>query len=163
MDVDLRKPRLHKVFDVKREGGLKEVLEAEKSFQEAVYSPLPELGFDLLAACAPSDHPTEILGSEKMQALMEEIKKKYDIVIMDSPPYLAVADVAVLTEYTSAILIAARYQKTDRRHLRDAKRRFHPSESKVMGVVINRVSVREKDYYYHQYYYYGYGDNPSKR
>jgi hypothetical protein len=57
----------------------------------------------------------------------------------------------------------ARYQKTDKRHLKDIKRRFGLMPEKTLGVVINRVSVREKDHYYHQYYYYGYGDDFKKQ
>ena len=89
--------------------------------------------------------------------------KEYDIVIIDSPPYLAVADVAVLSEFADAITVVTRYHRTERRHLKDLKKRFDLSGNKILGVVINRVSVRQKDYYFHQYYYYGYGDPAPKK
>jgi tyrosine-protein kinase Etk/Wzc len=98
-----------------------------------------------------------------MATFIEFARKHYDIVLIDSPPFLAVADVAVLSEHTDAIIIVARYHKTDRRHLRDIRRRFGEAAKTLLGVVINQVSVREKDYYYHQYYYYGYGDAARKK
>ena len=101
--------------------------------------------------------------SSELQRCIERLDEVYDIILFDSPPYLAVADVAVLSEYAVAAVAVARYQKTDRRHLRDLKRRFSFPGIQVFGVVINRVSVREKDYYYHQYYYYGYGDSDAPK
>ena len=86
------------------------------------------------------------------------MKEDYDIILLDSPPYLPVADVAVLSEYVQGIVVVARYHKTDKRHLRNLKRRFSDPSTALLGVVINQVGVKERDYYYHQYYYYGYGD-----
>jgi capsular exopolysaccharide synthesis family protein len=158
IDGDLRKPRMHKVLGIPAGKGIADVLESQLSIDQAIQKNVGGLGVDFLSCGSSSNHPTEILGSDLMEKLMKELKKIYDIVIVDSPPYLAVADVAVLSEYADALIFVSRYQKTDRRHLKNLKRRFRISDQQIMGVVINRVSVREKDYYYHQYYYYGYGD-----
>lgn len=163
IDADLRKPRLHKVFNVSPVMGLSDLLESSASPDEAIRSNVNNLGFDFLSCGTPSHHPTEILGSAKMPQLLEILKKKYDIIIIDSPPYLAVADVVVLSEYADGMTIVTRYQKTDRRHLRAVKRRFSDGKLKFLGVVINQVSVRERDHYYHQYYYYGYGENAPRK
>lgn len=157
IDADLRKPKIHKVLGVDSKGGLTDFLEGETSLQEVLHTNVGGLGFDFLSCGTPSHHPTEILGSKAIKDLLGDLKKSYDIILMDSPPYLAVADVAVLSEYAQAMIVIARYHRTDKRHLKDIKHRFGNSDIKVLGVVINQVSVREKDYYYHQYYYYGYG------
>lgn len=160
IDADLRRPQLHKVFDIPQEMGLSDILENGAAFEDVVHKNISGLGgIDFLSCGTRSLRPTEILGSQEMSLLITQLTKNYDIIMIDSPPFLAVADVAVLSEYVDAELVIARYHKTDRRHLRDVKRRLNLMTSqKVMGVVINGVSVREKDYYYHQYYYYGYGD-----
>ena len=163
LDADLRKPALHKVLGVPGERGLTEILEGECKPEEVIRSNIGGLGFDFLSCGTPSHHPTEILGSAKMKALLEDLKRKYDIVLLDSPPYLAVADVIVLSEDVDGVVVIARYQRTDKRHLRNVKRRFSHSGAKFLGVVINQVSVRERDRYYHQYYYYGYGENVPKK
>lgn len=163
IDADLRKPRIHKIFNLTQERGLSEILEGEVPLEEVLHKNVGGLGFDLLSAGAHSHHPTEILGSREMTALFEKLEKKYDIILLDSPPYLAVADVPVLSEFASAVVVVAGYQKTDRSHLRDLKRRFSGPKINTLGVVINRVGVREKDYYYQQYYYYGYGSGDSQK
>ncbi len=164
IDADLRKPRLHKVLNITEDKGLTEVLEGELEAAQAICKNVGGLGFDFLSSGVHSYHPTELLGSEKMELILGSLKKEYDIILIDSPPYLAVADVIVLSEHANAIVIVAAYRKTDRRHLRKLKQRFAElGPERLLGVVINRVSVREKDLYYHQYYYYGYGDaGPSR-
>ncbi len=163
IDADLRKPRLHKIFETPAQPGLTDILEGQISFKETVVSNPLDMGMDFLPAGTPSHHPTEILGTRAMREMLKKLRQEYDIILMDSPPYLAVADVNVISEYASAMVVVARYQSTDKRHLHDLKRRFRDYASQVMGVVINQVSVKQKDYYYQQYYYYGYGDAEVKK
>lgn len=158
MDTDLRKPKLHRVFGVPPEKGMSDVLEWQIPFEQVVQTQVSGSGLHLLACGSTSPHPTETLGSKAMKDLMEKLKAEYDIILLDSPPYLAVADVAVLSELVDAVVVVARYHQTDKRHLRNLKHRFSDPRIQELGAVINRVSVKEKDYYYHQYYYYGYGD-----
>mgnify|MGYP000918061898 CR=1 FL=1 len=158
IDGDLRKPQLHKILGVPSEKGLTDMLEGESSFAETVAANVGGLGFDFISAGSHSHHPTELLGTSKMRTLMAVLEKNYDIIILDSPPYLAVADVFVLNEWASGVVIVTRYHKTEKRQLRNLKRRFNVTGNKIFGLIMNRVSVREKDYYYHQYYYYGYGE-----
>lgn len=161
LDGDLRKPSLHKRLEVSPERGLSEVLEGALSFEQGVHHSVPGVGLDFISCGSHSSHPTEILGSKAMKGLVEKLKQEYDIMVVDSPPYLPVADVAVLSEYADAVIIVARHHTTEKRQLRDVKKRFSETNIKELGVVINRVSVREKDYYYQQYYYYGYGDGKT--
>lgn len=158
IDGDLRRPRLHHVFDLQVENGLTDILEGHAEFDAVVHRNVADLGIDFLSCGTPSRRPTELLGSSQMDQLLAKLEPQYDLVIFDSPPFLAVADVAVLSELSDVIIVVARYHKTEKGHLRDVKRRFSDTASKVFGVVMNQVSVREKDYYFHQYYYYGYGN-----
>jgi capsular exopolysaccharide synthesis family protein len=158
IDTDLRKPRLHKILNLTPSKGLTDVLEGRASFEESVIANVPGLGFDFLSSGTHSSCPAEILGSVKLKELLSQLGKSYDVILLDSPPYLAVADVAILNELAAGVVVVVRYHNTDKRHIRDLNRRFNILEGKGLGVVMNRVSVREKDYYYHQYYYYGYGD-----
>lgn len=162
IDADLRKPKLHRVFGVSSEKGITNILEGGISFEHALQQE-SESRLHLLTCGSASAHPTETLGSQDMKNLMEKLKAEYDIILLDSPPYLAVADVAVLSELADAVVVVARYHQTDKRHLRNLKRRFSDPRIQELGAVINRVSVKEKDYYYHQYYYYGYGDSKAQK
>ena len=151
------------MFDVHPIKGLTDILENNLPPEQVIHTNITELGFDFLTCGAPSHHPTELLGSEALRIFLERMRKIYDVILIDSPPFLPVADVNVLSEFVDGLILVTRYQRTEKRHLKDVKRRFAALADKVFGVVINQVSVKEKDYYYHQYYYYGYGDMPRKK
>ncbi len=163
IDADLRRPKLHRLFELPPEKGLTDILEGRNQAHEVIHADVVGLGFDFMSCGSFSDRPTEILGFEQTKELMNVLRQSYDLIIFDCPPYHAVADVVVLSEYVDGIVIVARYHQTHKRHLHDVKRHFGDIGSKVLGTVINYVSVREKDYYFHQYYYYGYGDGGRKR
>lgn len=162
IDADLRKPRLHKIFEIEPARGLTDILEGDIPASQAIHSNIKGLGFDFLSCGSLSHHPTELLGSDRMPKLLKELKEQYDFIFIDCPPFLAVADVVVLSEYVDGIMIVTRYHKTEKRHLRNIRKRFSQPE-KFMGTIINQVSVREQDHYYHQYYYYGYGNQERAR
>lgn len=162
IDSDLRKPRLHTTLNEQRKPGLVDVLESSVPLSLAIRKKVTDLGFDFLPAGPYSQHSTESLGDKLMLQVMADLRKNYDVIVIDSPPYLAVADVHVLSEYADYALVVTLYQKTKKHHLKNIKRRFPSIEEKMLGVVINDVGVKEKDYYYHQYCYYGYGDAPGK-
>lgn len=159
VDADLRRPRLHKALGMELQTGLSDLLEGQQSELDAVIKKNASgLGFDFLPAGTILDHPTELLGTEKARTLFQTVRGLYDIILLDSSPFLAVADVSVLSEYVDLAVIVACYHKTDKRHLRDVKRLFSEGQVKALGLVMNQVSPREKNHYYHRYYYYGYGD-----
>ncbi len=162
IDADLRKAQLHQRLKVTAERGLSEALEGELPVKEIIRENVNGLGFDFVTSGKLSRHPAELLGSAAMQKLIESLRSTYDIILIDSPPYLPVADVSVISEFADALIIVARYQKTDKRQMRALHRRFNEAGKKNLGVVINQVSVRERDYYFQQYYYYGYGDAGKK-
>lgn len=159
IDADLRKPKIHRLFQAPASPGMTDVLEGTTEADKAIQRNVAGLGIDLLACGVHSQHPTEILGSRSMAQLWEYLKPQYDVIILDSPPYLPVADVSVLSEYVDAVVIVTRYHRTEKRQLKHVHARLGEMPNKISGVVINQVTVREKDYYYHQYYYYGYGES----
>ncbi len=159
IDADFRKPKLHSRIGIKPGKGLTDILENTAVPSEVIAVDVQGAGFDFLSAGTMSNRPTELLGSERMRSFISDMKKLYDMIIIDSPPFLAVADVIVLSEYADAMTVVAKYQQTEKRHLKDLKKRFAELKHKLLGVVINQVSVKERDYYYHHYYYYGYGQN----
>jgi succinoglycan biosynthesis transport protein ExoP len=163
IDSDLRKPKLHVRMEIEAGKGLTDVLEGSVSFDSVVHRNAKDLGFDLLSSGTQSSRPTELLGSVNMESFMAMMKKEYDIIIIDSPPYLAVADVSVIGTYADASIIIAKYQETEKRHLKNLKKRFAEMDGKLLAVIINQVNVGERDYYYHQYYYYGYGNEASPK
>ena len=155
IDCDLRKGRQAKLFGIKGEKGLSILLlEDVKNYKKYIYKTNIENLFVLPNGIVPPN-PSELLGSEKMKALMDELKNDYDIIILDSPPVSAVADALVLTNITDKIIIVCAYNKTPIDLLSDTKKSLESVHDKIAGVVINKLK-REKGskYYYASNGYY---------
>lgn len=155
IDCDLRKGRQAKLFGIKGEKGLSILLlEDVKNYKKYIYKTNIENLFVLPNGIVPPN-PSELLGSEKMKTLMDELKNDYDIIILDSPPVSAVADALVLTNITDKIIIVCAYNKTPIDLLSDTKKSLESVHDKIAGVVINKLK-REKGskYYYASNGYY---------
>ncbi|MBU3759439.1 MAG: polysaccharide biosynthesis tyrosine autokinase [Candidatus Omnitrophica bacterium] len=163
IDADLRKPKLHSRLKMPNSRGLTDVLEAKAVPSEVILSNAQSCGFDLLLSGTETQRAIELLGGERMNRFLSDMKMLYDIILIDSPPFLAVADSVVLSDYADVLTIIANYQNTEKRHLKDLKKRFSGFDHKLIGVVINQVKVRENDYYYHHHYYYGYGQTAPQK
>ncbi|MBI3316512.1 MAG: polysaccharide biosynthesis tyrosine autokinase [Candidatus Omnitrophica bacterium] len=163
VDADLRKPHLHKLLQTDNGIGLSDILEQRVQTSQAIKQRPFNSEFNFLGAGTILDHPTELIGMEQAGRLFAELRGQYDVIVLDASPFLAVADVSVLSEYADMVVFIARYHKTDKRHLKDVRRLFSEARIKSFGVVLNQVSPREKNHYYHRYYYYGYGEQKPAR
>ncbi len=156
IDCDLRKGRQSKVFGIKGEKGLSILLlEDVKNYKKYIYKTNIENLFVLPNGIVPPN-PSELLGSDKMKILMDELKKDYDIIILDSPPVSAVADALVLTNITDKIIIVCAHNKTPIDLLSDTKKSLESVNNKIAGVVINKIKRESgsKYYYYSSNGYY---------
>lgn len=138
IDGDLRRPKLHEIFGVRRSPGVVEVLRNETDLAGAC-SAIPSLGrLDVLPAGSSLTSWSNILSSPQMAALVEQARDEYDLVLIDSPPVLAVADAAELAAHsgTDTVLVVERTAK--RRHVRNALKQLELMEAHVLGVVVNR-------------------------
>ncbi|MFW6161093.1 MAG: GumC family protein, partial [Acidobacteriota bacterium] len=153
VDADLRKPRLHKIFKVRNTNGLSGYLVGKFSMKEVVQkTEIPNVWI-LPSGLIPPD-PTELLNSNRMSELVEELKKEFDIILIDSPPVLAAIDSAILTKNTEKILMVLEAEKTPRKDFSRAVEELNKKHSKIMGVLFNRVKMRREDYNYMNYYRY---------
>ncbi|MBD3379577.1 MAG: polysaccharide biosynthesis tyrosine autokinase [Candidatus Omnitrophica bacterium] len=155
VDADLRKPRIEKAFNVEKKHGLTEVLSGEEDFEKTVHtSHIP--GLDVLACGAIPPNPSELLGSRKMDSLLEELSKKYDRIIIDSPPVLAVTDPVVLTGKVDAVILVVKAGETNRNAASKAKEILESVGSEnLIGGVLNMVEKGKTGGHYYYYEYYG--------
>ena len=137
IDNDLRKPRQHKVFGLLNKG-LTNIIAMGLTFDEVVNKDVfPNL--DVLTSGPIPPNPSEILGSEKMSDILKEVGEKYDYILLDLPPILAVTDAA-----------------------KEAKKRLEAGHANILGVVLNGVPTEKKGYGYGYYYYDYYDENNEK-
>jgi len=153
VDADLRRPILHRVFDIDRDRGLSTVLAQELTLDEAiVQTDVPNLS--LLAAGALPVDPPEILGTSRMKELISKIREQYDIVLFDSAPVLGVTDTVVLATEADATVLVIKTGVVTRKALKIALSQLEQVGAEVYGVVLNNVDFKRDRYYYHKYYYY---------
>lgn len=152
IDADLRKGRQHKVFNIDNEKGLSSLLleDVKKYNKYIVKTDIPNL--DVLPAGIVPPNPSELLGSEQNAKLLELLKTKYDLIILDCPPVNAVTDALVLTKYADEVVLVCAYKTTPFDLLEQSKKLLENSGAKIAGVIINKTENKKGNYYYSKYY-----------
>jgi succinoglycan biosynthesis transport protein ExoP len=157
IDADMRKPRVHKIFNHENGTGLSTFLSRHGHLVSIIKkSEVPNL-FYIPAGPIPPN-PSELLGSNLFKKMLGVLEARFDHILVDSPPVLGFADAVVLSSSVNGVILTVLGGKTPRWALQRAKEALRQTNTKILGVVINRVDVRRSDYgYYHQYRSY-YGD-----
>jgi capsular exopolysaccharide synthesis family protein len=150
IDADLRKPAMHTMFRTENVLGLTSVLSKQSTLESCVRETDVE-NLDFLPAGAIPPNPAELLGSNKMEELMEQAYKSYDLVIVDTPPVLAVTDAQVLANKCEGIVLVVRSGHTEKEDAVKAKGLLENSKGKLLGTVLNAKKQEDSNYYY----YYG--------
>jgi len=149
IDADLRKGRLHQYFKGRRAPGFQEAIEGEQMLLPIVQKGVLE-NVDLLPTGFNSNTNRQILMHAHLPRLLKRESEAYDIVIIDSPPVLGLADTLVLAGHAGAVFLVARAGVTTEREIIDSMRRLDQSGSATLGIVFNDVELRLSGY--------GYGD-----
>ena len=150
IDGDLRRPALHKRFQLPNELGLANVLAGEIGLTEAI-QPTHVAGLHLLVAGPTPINPSETLGFERMRALLDSIRG-YDLVLIDSPPMNVVADALVLASLADAAVFIIESGITSRKIAQKSCERLAEVNPNLLGAVVNKVDVRGAGYSYYYYY-----------
>jgi capsular exopolysaccharide synthesis family protein len=139
MSCDLRRPRMHRLFDVSNEG-VADVVSGSKSLADVLSDPgVPNLRF-IGSGPTPRD-PAVLLGSQRMAELMDRIRAiDCDLVIFDCPPVLAVADASILVRYADAVLYVVDAKQTTRSALSHARGQLTHAGARILGGVFNNFS-----------------------
>ena len=164
IDADLRKPVLHKVFDVPRSPGLTQRLAQDLNDQDVIRETEVENLFLVTCGDIPPN-PSELLASQKLKDFITRMKEVFDIVLIDSPPIIAVTDASILSKLTDAILLVVKAGSTDERVLRRSIELLRQVNTNLIGAVLNGVNISAgyDSYYYYYHYYYYYADTGEKK
>ena len=157
IDTDMRRPRLHNSLGVSRERGLTNLILGEDIYDDVILSTeVPNLH---ILPCGPlPPNPVELLMTKRFAVVLAELGKRFDRIILDSPP-LPYTDAVVLSKMTAGVIIVVRASKTQRDDLSRAAKTFREVGTNVLGVIVNDLDRRDGDAAYYYYYsYYGYGD-----
>ena len=157
IDGDLRKPSLHRMFDVSREGGFADALLSRESIQRLV-QPTFVNNLDLLTTGNDVSNPAELLASDRLGEVFKELIPLYDMVLIDSSPLLVVTDPSIIAAVADGIILVVRISSTRRNDLEVTNDMLKTLGVPVFGMVINGVTRGEIGYGGYGYGYgYGYG------
>jgi succinoglycan biosynthesis transport protein ExoP len=155
IEADMRRPRIKHVMDVPNKAGLSNVLADALTSDEAILHGVHLAGLDVLPAGPRPPMPSEILGSTAFDELLEQLRLRYDIILIDSPPALLVTDAVAMSAKTDAVLWVAQAGVITRPQLARAAELIERNRMPVIGFVVNRMDSRSADYgyeYYGRYY-----------
>lgn len=152
IDADLRKPTAHHTFSISNRFGLSTVLSQQCSLEEAIqHSNVP--GMDLITAGTIPPNPAEMLNSKKMTSLIDELRQKYDVILIDTPPLLAVTDAQIVAAKSDGVVLVVDQGRVKRDIAKKAVQNLQSVNARILGVVLNNVKRKAKEEAY--YYYYG--------
>jgi succinoglycan biosynthesis transport protein ExoP len=149
VSCDLRRPRIGAFFGLDERAGLTSVLLGEQTLDQAVL-PVPHFDRLCLLPAGPVPNPAELLNGPRARDIFAELRKRFDLVLIDSPPVLPVTDAAILSRYADATLIIAAAGQTRRGDLHRAAEKLNRVGATILGIVLNKVS-RHSDYGYYGY------------
>lgn len=150
VDADLRKPTIHKKFKVDNREGLAEILIGKKNISEV--SKKIEENIYVITAGKKTPNPAEMVSSKAMEELIESLKKKYDYVIIDTPPVRNINDGVVLSAKADGVILVVRSGKTKSVDVVKGYKELEKVKANIVGSVLNAVDNKKNGYYYYYYY-----------
>jgi tyrosine-protein kinase Etk/Wzc len=165
IDGDLRRPVIHSIFNMKKENGLTNYLIGNGTLEEIIRPTFVDHLVVIPSGPLPPN-PSELLGSDEMKKLLEELKKKFEVILFDSPPVIAVTDAAILSMLVDGIVLVIKAHQTHREAIKRAKSLLDTAEAKIFGSLLNGVNIQKTygtNYYYYYYHYYQYYGHDLKR
>lgn len=156
IDADLRRPRLHSVFGMRRGAGLADALHGRRPLSDVVRK-LPHTNLTLLPAGIPDDAAPDLLSMPAFRELLVGLRRDYQWVVIDSPPVMPVADASVLAHDASAVLFVASAELTSLEAAETALAELDAAGARMLGAVLNRAPITREAFYYSRYYNKTYG------
>ncbi|HEB8860641.1 TPA: polysaccharide biosynthesis tyrosine autokinase [Klebsiella pneumoniae] len=155
IDTDMRKGYAHKLFNVQPENGLSDYL-SKRIELEKVIKQTSIAGLEFISRGMIPPNPAELLMHQRMGEFLNWANEHYDMVILDTPPILAVTDAAVIGNYAGTTLLVARFELNTTKEMTIAFKRFDQSGINVKGCILNGIVKKASSYYGYGYHHYGY-------
>ncbi len=161
IDADMRKGYAHQIFNHSTEHGLSDILSGKSTVEQGI-KPVAAAGFDFISRGATPPNPAELLMHSRFQQLIEWASQHYDLVLVDTPPILAVTDAAIIGRYAGTTLLVARFEQNTAKEMEVSIKRFEQSGIEIKGCILNGVIKKASSYYGYGYSHYGYSYDDKK-
>jgi len=165
VDLDLRRPMVHTIMGLDKEIGMSDFLMDKSTEIESVIKKSTVKNLDIITSGIIPPNPSELLASTRMDEAIEILKEKYDYILFDSPPVLAVTDSMVMANKVDLLILVVRVDQADKNVVKRAKELLENIKIDIAGVVINGIQPHRyyNSYEYNYYYYYYYGPTEEKK
>lgn len=155
IDLDTRKPRVHKVFSVEKENGIVEYLSGQITKEELIKK--TEQNVDIITVGKDVVNPVTLLESQKLKDLINELKEEYDYVAIDTPPLTACNDAAIISKLADGVVYNVAINQGKKKEVKSAIGQLNDANANIIGINITKANIKDRGGYYY-YYYYEYGD-----
>ena len=152
VDLDFRRPKLHRSFRVENKNGVTDVLAGHITLKEAIKH--GENGIDCLNRGTKAPYPTALLGSDNMAKLFEELRKQYEYIIVDCPPILAVSDAAIVSKLCDGCLFVISQSKTEKAAAKESVKILRDNGVNILGCIFVGITAKNSNFYSSKYKYY---------
>lgn len=165
VDLDLRRPMVHTIMALEKEIGISDFLMDKSKTIESVIKKSNVKNLDVITSGVIPPNPSELLASKRMDEAIEILKEKYDYILFDSPPVIAVTDSMVMANKVDLLILAIRVDQADKNVVKRTKELLDNIKVEISGVVINGIQPHRyyNNYEYNYYYYYYYGKSEEKK
>ncbi|HDS8978391.1 TPA: polysaccharide biosynthesis tyrosine autokinase [Raoultella ornithinolytica] len=161
IDADMRKGYAHKLFGSAKVEGLSDILSGKNDL-ESVVAKVTDAGFDYVSRGNIPPNPAELLMHPRFEDFLKKVSELYDLVIVDTPPILAVTDAAITGRLAGTTLLIARFEEDTAKEISVSMRRFEQSGVTVKGCILNGIVRKASSYYGYGYSHYGYSYTDKK-
>ena len=151
IDCDLRNASIHKMFKINNIYGLTDILAKDRAVDKCIQKTELENLYVLTAGAIPPN-PAEILSSEKMKNLIEDLKNIYDYIFIDTPPIGLVTDAGALSSFIDGVVLVVKSESVEKKYLEETKKKLDAVDARILGAILNSYKSEQKDYNYYSYY-----------
>ena len=152
IDLDTRKPRIHKAFNVLKENGVVEYLAGQIKLDELIKK--SNKNVDVITVGKEVSNPVTLLESQKLLDLIKDLKKKYDYVVIDTPPLTACNDASIISKLADAVVFNVAINQGKKKEIKASITQLNDAKANIIGINITKASIKDRG----EYYYYEYGD-----
>jgi capsular exopolysaccharide synthesis family protein len=150
IDLDLRKPALHKHFKISNSKGLTDLLLNKDDYKNYIKQVYPKL--DVLTSGKIPANPAEIVNSNSIKELIKNLSEDYDYIFIDTPPVALVSDPITIATYADAVVVTIAYSETEKEAAKKSIDSLKSVNANIIGTILNKIPVTKQNKYYYNYY-----------
>jgi capsular exopolysaccharide synthesis family protein len=155
VDCDIRRPRAHSSFGIDVEKGLGGILLGNERAEDVILKDVEE-NLDILPSTHLNHNVTELFLGNRMKNLLLELRKEYDLIVLDTPPIVISTDAVILSKYSDGVVYICGYDMVSKKQLLQAKKILDRAKANIYGIVVNKIDKNGYSYGNYGYYNYNY-------